>query len=134
MHRYSGPLTAEPKMKSLLMIFILLSGLTANAKSDVWLCPDDNGKKVYTNREFDPRKCRKATLPPISAVLPASRAKKRLPIALGMTRERVMSNWGKPNKIYRTLSANGVHEQWIYPKGNFLYFSNGILDIIQDQI
>ena len=58
---------------------------------------------------------------------------KKQGVQIGMTTERVvLSNWGKPNKINRSVYSNGVkHEQWCY-SGGYLYFEDGILTGIQN--
>lgn len=44
-------------------------------------------------------------------------------VSIGMTTDEVLkSNWGKPEHINRTTTANGVEEQWVYRSGNYLYF------------
>lgn len=53
---------------------------------------------------------------------------------IGMSPEQVTkeTSWGKPNHINRTTAAYGVHEQWVYGGGNYLYFENGRLTAIQN--
>lgn len=53
---------------------------------------------------------------------------------IGMSPEQVTkeTSWGKPNHINRTTAAYGVHEQWVYGGGNYLYFKNGRLTAIQN--
>lgn len=52
--------------------------------------------------------------------------------AIGMSPEDVaQGRWGKPERINRTTTANGVREQWVYSQG-YLYFDNGRLSAIQD--
>lgn len=53
---------------------------------------------------------------------------------IGMSPEQVTkeTSWGKPNHINRTTTVNGVHEQWVYGGGNYLYFENGRLTAIQN--
>lgn len=59
--------------------------------------------------------------------------KKSEGVRIGMTQEEVLkSNWGKPNHINKTTTANGEHEQWVYGNGNYLYFDGGILTTIQN--
>jgi len=52
-------------------------------------------------------------------------------IILGMTKQQVIESWGSPDDINETVGSWGVHEQWVYRKGNFdaayLYFENGVL-------
>lgn len=53
-------------------------------------------------------------------------------VRIGMSQEDVRaSSWGKPNRISRTVSAYGIHEQWIYD-GGYLYFEDGVLKTIQN--
>lgn len=53
-------------------------------------------------------------------------------VSIGMTSERAkLSNWGHPERVNRTISAGGVHEQWVYGH-NYLYFEDGILTAIQN--
>ena len=53
---------------------------------------------------------------------------------LGMTQKQVIekTNWGKPESINRSTGRWGVHEQWVYGGGNYLYFENGKLTSIQN--
>lgn len=53
-------------------------------------------------------------------------------IKLGMTKEEVKQAWGEPRKINRNVGSYGVHEQWVYSSGKYLYFENGILTSWQD--
>lgn len=62
---------------------------------------------------------------PKKIVLPES-------IKLGMTDKKVLSIWGKPIDINRTINRYGVKEQWVYPNYVYLYFTDGILTTIQD--
>lgn len=53
---------------------------------------------------------------------------------IGMSKMAVIenTNWGKPYKINRTITASGTHEQWLYGSDQYLYFTNGTLTAIQD--
>ncbi len=53
-------------------------------------------------------------------------------IWLGMTSEMARDSRGRPEDINRTVTASGVHEQWIYGEHRYLYFDNGILTSWQD--
>lgn len=58
--------------------------------------------------------------------------KKRSGVQLGMTAQDVLdSNWGRPEKVNRTIGSFGTHEQWVYGD-SYLYFENGILKTIQN--
>lgn len=49
-----------------------------------------------------------------------------------MTKEDVLlSSWGAPSNIKKTVNAYGTSEQWVYDNYNYLYFDNGILTSIQ---
>ena len=49
-----------------------------------------------------------------------------------MTREMCREAWGSPDDINRSSGSWGVHEQWVYGLGSYLYFENGILSSIQN--
>jgi hypothetical protein len=52
-------------------------------------------------------------------------------LVLGMSAIEARASWGAPEKVNRTVSMHGVHEQWIY--GNtYVYFEDGILTSWQD--
>jgi len=53
-------------------------------------------------------------------------------VLIGMTQDQARLAWGNPEKINRTITKLGVHEQWVYGGGNYLYFENGILTAIQN--
>ena len=53
-------------------------------------------------------------------------------IRIGMTDKKVLSIWGKPTDINRTINRYGVKEQWVYPNYVYLYFTDGVLTTIQD--
>lgn len=54
-------------------------------------------------------------------------------VNVGMTQEDILaSSWGKPTKVNRTTYSFGVHEQWVYRGGNYLYLEDGILTSIQN--
>ena len=54
-------------------------------------------------------------------------------ISIGMTANEVEnSQWGTPNKVNRTTTANSVSEQWVYGSGRYVYIDNGIVSAIQE--
>ena len=60
-------------------------------------------------------------------------AQRRQGVSVGMSSQNALdSSWGKPQKINRTTGSFGVHEQWVYGGGGYLYFENGILRTIQN--
>lgn len=53
-------------------------------------------------------------------------------VIIGMTAERVLlSSWGKPKSVRKTVTRYGTSEQWDYGYATYLYFDNGILTSIQ---
>lgn len=53
-------------------------------------------------------------------------------VQIGMTTEMCREAWGLPEDINSTSGSWGIHEQWVYGGGNYLYFENGILTSIQN--
>jgi len=55
-------------------------------------------------------------------------------VRIGMTEKQVLTrtSWGKPDSINRTTTAQGTTEQWVYGDGQYLYFTNGKLTVIQN--
>lgn len=136
----------EHKKENMKKIPLLLAPLSflffsiANAQSDVYLCIDDKGKSYHATNT-DPEKCKKIDLPGITSIpspqkVNAAQRKARQAkggVFLGMTKEQALaSNWGRPQRINSTHNARGVHEQWVYGNGNYLYFYNGILESFQN--
>lgn len=52
-------------------------------------------------------------------------------IEVGMTKRMCIEAWGSPEKINTTSSTAGVHEQWVYGAGYYVYFENGVITTIQ---
>lgn len=50
----------------------------------------------------------------------------------GMIPEQAQLAWGKPQQINRSAYSFGVHEQWVYGGGSYLYFENDELTSFQD--
>lgn len=53
-------------------------------------------------------------------------------VEIGMTKEMCRDSWGSPYDVNNTIVAGNHHEQWVYSRGNYLYFDNGILTGIQN--
>ena len=53
-------------------------------------------------------------------------------VRIGMSREMCREAWGVPDDINSSSGSWGVHEQWVYGTGSYLYFENGVLDAIQN--
>ena len=59
--------------------------------------------------------------------------KAKLEPAIGMSAEEVEnSTWGKPTKKNKTTTAYGIHEQWVYSSGRYIYLDDGIVTAIQE--
>jgi len=52
-------------------------------------------------------------------------------VTIGMTKQQVLSSWGRPSDINRTVWSSGTREQWVY-NDSYLYFENGKLTSWQD--
>lgn len=52
-------------------------------------------------------------------------------VALGMTGLMCQGAWGRPQRINKTITEYGVHEQWVYSLSCYLYFENNKLVTIQ---
>lgn len=51
---------------------------------------------------------------------------------IGMTATEVlMTGWGKPIKVNKTITKYDTKEQWVYGEGKYVYFRNGIVETIQ---
>jgi hypothetical protein len=48
-------------------------------------------------------------------------------IAIGMTEAQTRLSVGAPDTVNKTVGQWGVHEQWVYAGGNYIYFENGKL-------
>lgn len=54
-------------------------------------------------------------------------------VCIEMTKAMVLESWGHPSGgINKTTGAWGIHEQWVYGMGQYLYFENGKLTTIQN--
>jgi hypothetical protein len=55
-------------------------------------------------------------------------------IWIGMTDKMCRDSWGNPNHLNRTVTANGVHEQWVYDhQSTYIYFEDGICTSYQQE-
>ena len=53
-------------------------------------------------------------------------------VRTGWSKEKCIESWGRPQSINKSTGVWGVHEQWVYGDGNYLYFENGVLTSIQN--
>ena len=52
-------------------------------------------------------------------------------VVIGFTKAMCKEAWGSPSSVNTTENKYGIHEQWVYGGGRYLYFDNGILTTIQ---
>jgi hypothetical protein len=71
---------------------------------------------------------------PLSGCFSGERRGPRGPLHAGMTREQVSERWGPPESMSRAMSDLGENEQWLYPDGRSVDFSNGVLTGFQDSV
>ncbi len=53
-------------------------------------------------------------------------------VRIGFSKTMCKEAWGEPDAINTTTGSWGVHEQWVYKDGCYLYFENGKLTSIQN--
>ena len=53
-------------------------------------------------------------------------------VKLGFTKKMCIESWGEPSEINKSTGSWGVHEQWVYGLGSYLYFENGKLTSIDN--
>lgn len=53
-------------------------------------------------------------------------------ILLGMTRDDVRVAFIAPEHVNRTVTSHGVHEQWVWLGGLYVYFEDGLVTSWQD--
>jgi len=116
---------------------LLLAGISF---AQGYKCKDASGKVSYqeepceTGQAQKELEIRKAA--PLSAdeqrILGATASGK---VTRGMTAAQVRSSWGAPTKINQSTGSYGVHEQWVYDRGNFrsqyVYLQNGVVTSFQ---
>ncbi len=68
----------------------------------------------------------------ISPATAAAECKRRGDPHVGMKAAQVEATcWGKPEHINRKESSHGIHEQYIYGDGRFVYLHNGVVTEVQ---
>lgn len=124
--------------KELLPLVLFIAALPAAAQ--VYKCPDATGRTVIQQvpcaggQKIDVKPATGAgTSDPDELRILQAIATARL--TRGMTAAQVRSAWGAPTKINRSVGSYGVHEQWVYDRGNFraqyVYLENGKVTGIQ---
>lgn len=53
-------------------------------------------------------------------------------VFIGMSSQAVLASLGKPQRVNRTTGSWGVHEQWVYGTGRYVYIENGYVSAWQD--
>ena len=53
-------------------------------------------------------------------------------IWIGMTEDMLIDSWGFPEDVNRTVTANEVRKQYVYPGSNYVYLVNGKVTAWQD--
>lgn len=116
-------------MKPLVIFLCLLTASHAAAGTIVQACKDARGAVYYENAATLKKHCTRVEDESLS-VIPSTPKRKKLPISVGMSRDHVRNNWGKPSKITRFETRAGLTEQWQY-ETSMLTFANGVLEVIQ---
>lgn len=116
-------------MKLLIFFSSLLAIHAASAATIVQMCKDARGEIYYENGPTLKKHCERVEDESLS-IIPSEARTKRLPISVGMSQDHVRNNWGKPAKITKFETRNGLTEQWEYGTVT-LTFANGVLEVIQ---
>lgn len=98
-------------------------------ESDTFMCVYPEEPSIFWNKLKEEKKIKNDKL------LQQQKLQSKKPgVKIGMTSKDVIkkTSWGKPQSINKTTNQYGVHEQWIYGDGNYLYFENGRLTSIQN--
>lgn len=56
---------------------------------------------------------------------------KQRKIKIGMSEQQALLSWGKPERVNKSVGSYGVHEQWVYGRGQYVYMENGKLTSFQ---
>ena len=56
---------------------------------------------------------------------------KQRKIKIGMSEKQALLSWGKPERVNKSVGSYGVHEQWVYSRGQYVYMENGKLTSFQ---
>lgn len=125
-------------MKKLLSVALAVFACTANAQA--FKCTGPDGRVAFQEKPCGAGD--RASALDIKPPKPLTEDEQRILSAMaagkvtrGMTRQQVRSAWGRPTKINETVGSYGVHEQWVYDRGDFraqyVYLENGIVTSIQ---
>jgi hypothetical protein len=116
-------------MKAFVLILACVALNTAAAQTIVQVCKDAKGAIYYENARTLKKNCEKVEDASVS-IIPSSERRQTLPISIGMSQDQVRNNWGKPAKVTRFETREGLTEQWEYGKST-LTFADGVLEVIQ---
>ena len=101
-----------------------------NLDNAIFKMERDGEKLTYSSLSYSQKKI---TLSKESDNIKPKDKVTRLEPSIGMTKTEVEnSTWGKPEKINRTKTSYGTHEQWCYSTYKYIYFEDGIVTSIQD--
>lgn len=97
----------------------------------IYRCGDEFIPNI-SQADADSRGCKLVSGGNVSTAKKQTTVKKR-GVSIGMSMQDVLdSNWGRPNKVHRTITGRGTREQWVYGNGHYLYFEDGTLVTIQN--
>jgi hypothetical protein len=56
-------------------------------------------------------------------------------VMVGMTAQQVRRAWGTPSSVNKSVGSYGVHEQWVYDRGQagsqYVYVDDGVVTAVQ---
>lgn len=92
-------------------------------------------KLATESREYEARKAAEARVKAQREQAALAAWRRRAVPTIGMTAKQVEdSRWGLPSHRNITRDARGVHEQWVYGSGDYIYLSNGKVTSIQERL
>lgn len=108
---------------------VLRSSISVEEQNASARAIDEELRQIAAKRSEEARAARKAYVN-ARPDMPASHREAIIEqsILTGMTREDVLTAWGRPESKNVTQGKGWRHEQWVYPGNRYLYFKNGRLD------
>jgi hypothetical protein len=111
-------------------------GVDHNAHGDPYIrvAPDkgDVGYVRYNAADIGQYESTQKRSEELKGRLAAIHERCKTPTRIGMNEDQVVNScWGAPQTVNTTRTGRHVHEQWVYPRDQYLYFDDGILRTMQ---
>lgn len=111
-------------------------GVDHNAHGDPFIrvVPDkgDAGFVAYNAADIGQYESAQKRSEELKRTLAGIQERCKTPTRIGMNEDQVVNScWGPPQTVNTTRTGRHVHEQWVYPRDQYLYFDDGILRTMQ---